>query len=132
MNKTDNPIIKMLLWRVRKLKTEEVVQVLSIIASLQDRVFTLTDIVDELPKEISQNRQKRRCVGTLLKNLSEIGYLSKPSERKWVKNASSLSHFLNQFILELSSLEKTFYARPQQEKKKKVLGVLEKIDKTSR
>ncbi|MEM1743251.1 MAG: hypothetical protein QXK95_04720, partial [Nitrososphaerota archaeon] len=64
MNKTDNPIIKMLLWRVRKLKTEEVVQVLSIIASLQDRVFTLTDIVDELPKEISQNRQKRRCVGT--------------------------------------------------------------------
>ncbi|MEM3952062.1 MAG: hypothetical protein QXP74_01440, partial [Nitrososphaerota archaeon] len=60
MNKTDNPIIKMLLWRVRKLKTEEVVQVLSIIASLQDRVFTLTDIVDELPKEISQNRQKRR------------------------------------------------------------------------
>lgn len=131
MDKTDNPIIKMLLWRVRKLKTEEVVHVLSIIASLQDKVFTLTDIIDKLPKEIAQNRQKRRCVGTLLKNLSELGYLSKPSERKWVKNASSLSHFLNQFILELSSLEKSYYVRPPQEKKK-VLGVLEKIDKTSR
>lgn len=125
MSKLDNPILKMLSLRVRKLSIEEVVQILGAVASIQDRVFTLTDIVNLLSKDIVESRQKRRSVGTILQNLAEIGYLSKPSERKWVKNAPTFSHYLNQFILELSSLEKSFQTQHRHEKGK-IVKVLEK------
>lgn len=129
MSKVENPIIKMLLWRARKLTAEEVVQVLAVIASLEDKVFTLTDVIDLLPRKIVESRQMRRCVGTLLQNLAELGYLSKPSERKWSKNSQSFSHFLNHFILELSSLEKSFQPRLEKEK---IVSVLEKPHRASR
>lgn len=125
MNKQDNPVLKMLSWRVRKLTIEEVVEVLGAVASMQDKVFTLTDVVNLLSKDIIESRQKRRSIGTLLQNLADLGYLSKPSERKWVRNAPTFSHYLNQFILELSSLEKSFQPKRQHEKEK-IVKVLEK------
>ncbi len=131
MSITDNPIIKMLSWKVRKLTIDEVIQVLGSLSTIQNRVFTLTDVVNLLPGNISESRQKRRSVGTLLQNLVDLGYLSKPSERKWVKNAPTFSHYLNQFILELSSLEKSFQPQNQYEKEK-IVKVLEKPRRLSR
>jgi len=125
MKESDNPILKMLSWKVRKLTIDEVVQVLGSLSTIEDRVFSLTDVVNLLPRDISENRQKRRSVGTLLQNLADLGYLSKPSERKWVKNAPTFSHYLNQFILELSSLEKSFQPQRQSEKER-IVKVLEK------
>ncbi|MCS7132409.1 MAG: hypothetical protein N3F65_03505 [Nitrososphaeria archaeon] len=101
-----NPIIKMLAWRVKKLRVEDVQRVLAAIASLDDGPFTLTEVISLLPDEIRVDRNKRRRVGNLLQGLVSLGYLSKPSERKWVKNAPTLSHFLSQYLLELSSIEK--------------------------
>lgn len=101
-----NPIIKMLAWRVKKLKVEEIQRALAAIASIEDRVFTLTDVIELLPDEVKVDRNRRRRVGNLLLELASLGYLSKPSERKWVKNAPSFSHFLSQHLLELSSIER--------------------------
>ncbi|MEN2974309.1 MAG: hypothetical protein ABDH32_01875 [Candidatus Caldarchaeales archaeon] len=129
MSKVENPIINMLLWRVRKLSAEEVLQVLAILASIEGKVFTLTDVIELLPRRIVESRHLRRCVGTLLQNLVELGYLSKPSERKWSKNYQSFSHFLNHFILELSSLEKGLKPRIEKEK---IVSVLEKPHRASR
>lgn len=131
MEKLDNPIIRMLLWRVRKLSIDEVAQVLAALTTIHDKVFTLTEVVSLLSRDIYDNRQKRRSVGTLLHNLAELGYLSKPSQRKWVKNAPSFSHYLNQFILELSSLEKSFQPHRLHEKEK-IVKVLEKPRRLSR
>jgi len=125
MREPNNPILKMLSWKVRKLTINEVVQVLGSLSTIEGRVFSLTDVVNLLPRDISENRQKRRSVGTLLQNLADLGYLSKPSERKWVKNAPTFSHYLNQFILELSSLEKSFQPQRQSEKER-IVKVLEK------
>ena len=102
-----NPIIKMLGWRVRRLTLDEVQKVLAALASIEDETFTLTDLIDMLPQEIKQDRNKRRSVGNLLQYLVKLGYLSKPSERKWIKNYPTLSHYLTQQLLDLSSLERT-------------------------
>jgi len=101
-----NPIIRMLGWRVRRLSLKEVQEVLAALASIEDHVFTLTDLIEMLPQEIRKDRRKRRSVGNLLQHLVELGYLSKPSERKWVKNYPTLSHYLTQQLLDLSSLER--------------------------
>lgn len=129
MTGEENPIVKMLSWRARKLKPAEIVQILAAVASINDSVFTLTDVIELLPDEIASSRKMRRCVGNLLQNLSELGYLSKPSERKWSKNSPSFSHFLNDFILELSSLEKT--SRPRREREK-IVNLVEEPRRASR
>ena len=102
-----NPIIKMLGWRVRRLTLDEIQKVLAALAFIEDQVFTLTDLIDMLPQEIKQDRKKRRSVGNLLQCLVKLGYLSKPSERKWIKNYPTLSHYLTQQLLDLSSIERT-------------------------
>ena len=112
-----NPIIRMLGWRVRRLSLDEIQEVLAALASIEDRVFTLTDLIEMLPREIGEDRRKRRSVGNLLQHLVELGYLSKPSERKWVKNYPTLSHYLTQQLLDLSSLERT-PPRPAYEEEK--------------
>ena len=101
-----NPIIRMLGWRVRRLSLDEIKEVLAALASIEDQVFTLTDLIEMLPREIREDRRKRRSVGNLLQSLVKLGYLSKPSERKWVKNYPTLSHYLTQKLLDLSSLER--------------------------
>jgi len=101
-----NPIIRMLGWRVRRLSLDEIKEVLAALASIEDQVFTLTDLIEMLPREIREDRRKRRSVGNLLQSLVKLGYLSKPSERKWMKNYPTLSHYLTQKLLDLSSLER--------------------------
>ncbi len=101
-----NPIIRMLGWRVRRLSLDEIKEVLAALASIEDQVFTLTDLIEMLPREIREDRRKRRSVGNLLQSLGKLGYLSKPSERKWMKNYPTLSHYLTQKLLDLSSLER--------------------------
>ena len=112
-----NPIIRMLGWRVRRLSLDEIQEVLAALASIEDRVFTLTDLIEMLPREIREDRRKRRSVGNLLQHLVDLGYLSKPSERKWMKNYPTLSHYLSQQLLDLSSLERT-PPRPAHEEEK--------------
>ena len=109
----ENPLIIMLGWRVRKLSLSEVAQVLSAVAQMGEGAFTLTDLFSFLPPDMGKSRKKRRSVGNLLQNLANIGYLSKPSERKWVKRAPSLSHYLSQAILDLASLEKKVSGKPR-------------------
>ncbi|MEM0329660.1 MAG: hypothetical protein QXU12_04550 [Nitrososphaerota archaeon] len=100
-----NPIIMMLAWRAKKLKVEDVEKILAAVASMSEEPFTLTDVIERLPDEVKADRNRRRRVGNLLQALVSVGYLSKPSERKWMKNAPTLSHFLSQHLLELSSIE---------------------------
>lgn len=112
-----NPIIRMLGWRVRRLSLDEIKEVLAALASIEDQVFTLTDLIEMLPREIGEDRRKRRSVGNLLQSLVKLGYLSKPSERKWMKNYPTLSHYLTQKLLDLSSLER-MPPRPAYEEEK--------------
>jgi len=123
-----NPIVRMLAWKARKLKVEDVEKILAAIASISEDVFTLTDVVNLLPDEIKASRNKRRCVGNLLQALASLGYLSKPSERKWVKNAPTLSHFLTQHLLELSSIEKI---PPRPPSREKIIAHRQKLEKPS-
>ncbi len=122
-----NPIVQMLSWKARKLTIDDVERILAAVASMKD-VFTLTDVIEVLPDDIKVNRNKRRRVGNLLQALVSIGYLSKPSERKWVKNAPTLSHFLTQHLIELSSIERI---PPRPQPREKVIAQRQKLDQTS-
>ncbi|MCD6341246.1 MAG: hypothetical protein J7L83_00080 [Thaumarchaeota archaeon] len=124
-----NPIVKMLAWKARKLSTEDVQRVLAAVASISDDVFTLTDVIKRLPDYFKASRNKRRCVGNLLQGLAALGYLSKPSERKWIKNAPTFSHFLTQHLLELSSIEKIPPRPPPT--REKIISHRQKLGKSS-
>lgn len=128
-NRKMNPIIMMLSWRAKKLKAEDVEKILSAIASISEEPFTLTDVIKRLPDDVKIDRNKRRRVGNLLQALVSIGYLSKPSERKWIKNAPTLSHFLSQHLLELSSIEMLSPRLPPAGGR--VIGRRQKLDQTS-
>ena len=130
MSDAFNPVVKMLAWRVRKLSLKEVAMVLAAVASMGDGAFTLTDVIKVLPREFESSRKKRRSVGTLLQNLANLGYLSKPSERKWVKNYRSFSHFLTQHVLELSLIEKSLPASKGEAIEERVVSRREKLRKS--
>ena len=125
--KGSNPIVRMLAWKARKLDERDVELILAAVASV-DGVFTLTDVIERLPDEVKADRNKRRRVGNLLQALVSLGYLSKPSERKWVKNAPTLSHYLTQHLLDLSSIEKT---PPRPPTRGKVIAHRQRLDRTS-
>ncbi|MEM4417167.1 MAG: hypothetical protein QXD32_03825 [Nitrososphaerota archaeon] len=101
-----NPIVKMLTWKTRLLTAGDIEAVLASLASLPTEPFTLTELSELLPPSISGDKNKRRSVSSLLSTLQEIGYLYRPSGRKWVKRAASLSHYLSPQVIELSQLEK--------------------------
>ncbi len=122
-----NPIVRMLAWKARKLDERDVELILAAVASV-DGVFTLTDVIERLPDEVKVDRNKRRRVGNLLQALVSLGYLSKPSERKWVKNAPTLSHYLTQHLLDLSSIEKI---PPRPPTRGKVIAHRQRLDRTS-
>ena len=122
-----NPIVRMLAWKARKLDERDVELILAAVASM-DGVFTLTDVQERLPDEVKVDRNKRRRVGNLLQALVSLGYLSKPSERKWVKNAPTLSHYLTQYLLDLSSIEKI---PPRPPTRGKVIAHRQRLDRTS-
>lgn len=125
-----NPIVMMLAWRAKKLGVEDVERVLAAVASISEEPFTLTDVIERLPEDVRASRNKRRRVGNLLQALASIGYLSKPSERKWVKNAPTLSHFLSQSLLELSSIE-MIPPRPQAQVGGRVIARRQRIGGSS-
>jgi len=129
MSEEPNPIIKMLGWRIRKLSLEEVKLVLAAVASMGSEAFTLTDVIELLPPRIKASRKKRRSIGNLLQGLVSIGYLMKPSERKWVKRAPTLSHYLTQHLIDLSSLEKIPLHPPGGEK---IVARRERLSSSSR
>lgn len=115
-----HPIIQMLSWRTRTLTPSQLEMVLMVLAVMGMQPFTLTQIVEMLPPEISSDKKKRRSVSNLLQALASIGYLSKPSERKWVKNSATLSHFLSSLLIELSEIEKRELPRYKDERVIKV------------
>ena len=106
-----NPIIRMLSWKSRLLNEEDIKQILIAIANMDTQAFTLTELTELIPHEIAEDRKKRRSISTLLATLESIGYLSKPSERKWTKNAPSLSYYLSTQIVELGNIERSAASR---------------------
>ncbi len=112
-----HPIVTMLSWKTRLLTPEDVEMILAAIANIDVQPFTLTQVAELLPTEITKDRKKRRSVSNLLQALVQIGYLSKPSERKWVKNSPSLSHFLSPLLIELGEVERRVFRRPAEEEK---------------
>jgi len=113
-----HPIIQMLKWKTRLLSEEEIIQILSAIGGIDRNPFTLTDLTEKLPDSISKNEKKRRSVSTFLSNLVEIGYLTKPSERKWLKNASTLSIYLSPLLIELNDMERHSTQSPEKRERK--------------
>ncbi|MCS7129201.1 MAG: hypothetical protein NZ919_00970 [Candidatus Caldarchaeum sp.] len=112
-----NPVVKMLKWKTRLLTEDEIVQVLAAIANINKPSFSLTDLTEHIQESLANNEKKRRSISTFLSNLVEIGYLSKPSERKWVKNSATFSRFLSPLLIELNEVEKNPPEREKQEKK---------------
>ncbi len=106
----------MLSWKTRLLKPEDVEAILAAVANIRVQPFTLTQIAEFLPPEITKDRKKRRSISNLLQALVQIGYLSKPSERKWIKNSPSLSHFLSPLLIELGEVERKVFSRPAEER----------------
>ncbi|MCL7399460.1 MAG: hypothetical protein LZ170_04440 [Thaumarchaeota archaeon] len=111
-----HPIVTMLSWKTRLLKPEDVEAILAAIANIRVQPFTLTHIAELLPPEITKDKKKRRSVSNLLQALVQIGYLSKPSERKWLKNSPSLSHFLSPLLIELGEVERKVFEKPVEER----------------
>ncbi|MEM0440749.1 MAG: hypothetical protein QXY84_03820 [Candidatus Caldarchaeum sp.] len=112
-----NPIVQMLKWKTRLLSHDEIIQILSAIGTIEHNPFTLTELTEKLPESISRNESKRRSVSTFLSNLVELGYLIKPSERKWLKTAATLSVYLSPLLIELNDLEKHSVQSEKKEKK---------------
>jgi hypothetical protein len=117
-----NPIVKMLTWKTRLLSANDVEAVLASLAGLPSTPFTLTELSQLLPPNISEDKNKRRSVSSLLSTLQEIGYLYRPSGRKWAKRAASLSHYLSPQVIELSQVEKTVSKPAPKEKRVLEIG----------
>lgn len=111
-----HPIVMMLSWKTRLLKPEDVEAILAAVANIRVQPFTLTQIAELLPPEITKDKKKRRSISNLLQALVQIGYLSKPSERKWIKNSPSLSHFLSPLLIELGEVERKVFGKLVEER----------------
>lgn len=81
-------------------------EILAAINAVGDSPFKLSDLDPLIPQELRSNSRARRSISSLLEELSKIGYLSKPSERKYQKRFASLSHMLSGSLFELSEMEK--------------------------
>jgi len=101
-----NPIIKLLAKNRRYLKQEHIAGILTAINKIGDSPFKLSDLDTYIPNELRANSKARRSISSLLDELAEIGYLSKPSERKYQKRFNSLSHMLSGSLFELAEIEK--------------------------
>ncbi len=101
-----NPILKLLCKNRRYLREEHVAKILAAINAIGDSPFKLGDLDPYIPEELKSNSRARRSISSLLEELAKIGYLGKPSERKYQKRFSSLSHMLSGSLFELSELER--------------------------
>lgn len=115
-----NPIIKMIAWKTRLLSEDDIRNILAAVANIEKQPFSLTDLTSLLPDELVKDGKKRRSISTLLTTLVSIGYLSKPSERKWIKNSPSLSYYLSTQIVELGNIERTL---PTKKVEKRIIDV---------
>ncbi|MCS7142721.1 MAG: hypothetical protein NZ920_02855 [Aigarchaeota archaeon] len=102
-----NPIVKLLSRGRHHIREADVVVILSALASINDPNFTLRDLDVYIPANMKNDRRRRRSISTLLDTLAEIGFLEKPSERKWQKRTPTLSEFLLAKILELYEGERS-------------------------
>jgi hypothetical protein len=101
-----NPILMLLSRGRRYLKEEHIAAVISAVASMESTPFMLRDLDAFLPDEIKSQKGYRRSVAGLLETLAEIGYLSKPSQRKYLKLHPTLSQHLSASLFELAELER--------------------------
>jgi len=101
-----NPILQLLSRGRRYLKEEHIAAVISAVASLESSPFMLKDLDVFLPDEIKNQKGYRRSITGLLETLVEIGYLSKPSQRKYLKLHPTLSQHLSASLFELAELER--------------------------
>lgn len=101
-----NPILSLLCKNRRYLKEEHVAKILAAINAIGDAPFKLSDLDPLIPQDLKTNSRARRSISSLLEELARIGYLSKPSERKYQKRFNSLSHMLSGSLFELSELER--------------------------
>ncbi|HIQ30027.1 MAG TPA: hypothetical protein EYH45_05625 [Candidatus Caldiarchaeum subterraneum] len=115
-----NPIIKMLTWKTRLLGEDDIRNILTAVANIDKQPFSLTDLAELLPDELVKDSKKRRSISTLLSTLVDVGYLSKPSERKWLRNSPSLSYYLSSQIIELGNIER---GTPVKKVEKRIIDV---------
>jgi hypothetical protein len=101
-----NPILMLLSRGRRYLKEEHIAAVISAVASMESTPFMLKDLDAFLPDEIKSQKGYRRSVAGLLETLAEIGYLSKPSQRKYLKLHPTLSQHLSASLFDLAELER--------------------------
>jgi hypothetical protein len=73
---------------------------------MESTPFMLKDLDAFLPDEIKSQKGYRRSVAGLLETLAEIGYLSKPSQRKYLKLHPTLSQHLSASLFDLAELER--------------------------
>lgn len=121
-----NPIVKLLAKGRHNIRDRDVVTILSAIAALDMKDFTLRDLDSYVPEEVKKDKKRRRSISTLLETLEEIGFLEKPSERKWRKKAPTLSEFLVLKLLELFEAENLLRMHPPEVSEEKVVKLSKK------
>ncbi len=111
-----NPILTLLCKNRRYLREEHVAKILAAINAIGGSPFKLGDLDPFIPAELKSNSKARRSISSLLEELAKIGYLAKPSERKYQKRFNSLSHMLSGSLFELSELERRPLTQQRPEK----------------
>lgn len=105
-NSWKNPVLLLLSRGRRYLKEEHIAAVIAALSNMPPSPFMLRDLDDFLPEEIKNQKGYRRSVSGLLETLVDIGYLSKPSQRKYLKLHPTLSQHLSTSLFELAELER--------------------------
>lgn len=114
-----NPILLLLSRGRRYLKDEHIAAVITAVANMESMPFMLKDLDAYLPEEIRNKKGFRRSIASLLETMVEIGYLSKPSQRKYLKLHPTLSQHLSASLFELAELERR--KEPKTSKEEKII-----------
>jgi len=123
-----NPILALLCKNRRYLREDDVASILAAIHSFGDSPFRLGDLDRFIPEVLRANNKARRSISALLEELARLGYLSKPSERKYQKRYPSLSHMLSDALFELSEIEKRQARKPPPERIIRLDGKPRRVD----
>ncbi len=115
----ENPILLLLSRGRRYLNEEHIAAVISAVSNMETDPFMLKDLDNFLPEEIRNKKGFRRSVAGLLETLVEIGYLSKPTQRKYLKLHPTLSQYLSSSLFELAELERR--KEPKISKEEKII-----------
>lgn len=115
----NNPILVLLSRGRRYLKEEHIATVITAVSNMETDPFMLKDLDIYLPEEIRNKKGFRRSVAGLLETLVEIGYLSKPTQRRYLKLYPTLSQYLSTSLFELAELERR--KEPKISKEEKII-----------